>query len=1301
MKKKISNLLLLLILGFSFTFVGCSGGNGNVINPIEAIKQQYGTKEFTISFGSENLSEPVSDMVYTAYSMPKLPTPERVGYIFEGWYYDKAYSEKYTEGSLYLYMRNVTLYAKWTKEEFVNDGTYDIEIEAEIVDGSLKFGARAEEYGWKDFTKDIVLEETYIEKTETGLQLKLTYDNGITAPYGQTAAYQIVPSISMGSSVYLAESIIPDNEAVHSRFYNIDKFDITNPIYLDVTAINWNDGLSSSEALETQTSYTVKLTIKRLIGFSESYIDPDVPADPGYYLVKTHFVNENGKSSMMENYNSVYAYVQVDNDGNYTLIKPFTPYSGMVADVDNKTLSHYYSRDMTFAPTQLYYGITVPTENTEKVESDYYPDYYNASYYGNYVVEFHADTGKYYQIFDLGKSFKRQFMIKGATTGFMEQAFAFGAYNFIMSIDYEHIVKVSEIDYTPLSGENYTYGEEVAYYTGQLSDLNSQNLTKSTLNKYGVANEMVNLFYSATNINAATSSRTMHSFRMTVSPTATTNATEVKDARNKIAVFNVNYNVYGYNPHDGSNLYADSMTATYLGSDGIARRENVSVLNGKSLQNGDKIWLTELYKEKVNAKVDYVGKNVTVYALNASGKPDFDSGITVDVNAQYTFTKNVAIEYKNGESVALVYLKQYSDPTIEIVNTDANTYTKYGHTVSDRILFPIVRYTFMGNSGGFIDEYYPSTEHDMVADPTRIAIYEVNGENYSLTYLSGTLEFEMRTNHVVVAYECRNEFGEIYTYYLDFYAESQTKYSMTENGEEISSGTVRYNKDSDERQAIGYSDKNANKINSFSELTQIENKVYRITFGNTEIPLNVSNCCLYANGQYQEFSSNIFANLKAAVRNSDYYVFVLTYSNGSDYCKLTYEYGLMFDGKKNFAFVADEDTFTGYEYTLKCPKVITSDGTVLASGTLEIKKYSNGSYYNATGSVNLTQYGDSYEVMFKSTGKYKIIFTVALAYDEEGNRLFGGEFVTVTFEQYIDVIDGKGDVSITYVTDKDHPFAEGIPYTEITDELGNVIGYAYKVTYNLTDSILTMAQQNGAELNFAFEGKDRLFGWFKSDEYSLIDASTALRRGTLISDYIGTFGKKDITLYALWDKGLSVNIDRAESITGLKSTTLTKWLSAETNYYGSYSFGIKELSFDAPTGYIHKGWLINGKFYSADSLTTFRYNNDETINVEVVLAKEYVVRYIIDSDYADRVADSTVEEGYGIKLPDVTVKEGYTFKEWRLVTWYMSNSDYTVGNNTIDDTISIGDSQALCQVNGKQAVVLVAVFEDSEGNEVW
>ena len=67
---------------------------------------------------AEDADAPVADMTYTAKNMPTLPVPTRVGYVFSGWYFDTSYTKPYSDGILYLYMRNVILYAKWYRKVF-------------------------------------------------------------------------------------------------------------------------------------------------------------------------------------------------------------------------------------------------------------------------------------------------------------------------------------------------------------------------------------------------------------------------------------------------------------------------------------------------------------------------------------------------------------------------------------------------------------------------------------------------------------------------------------------------------------------------------------------------------------------------------------------------------------------------------------------------------------------------------------------------------------------------------------------------------------------------------------------------------------------------------------------------------------------------------------------------------------------------------------------------------------------------------------------------------------------------------
>lgn len=158
-RKRILIIVLALIAALSMAFAGCSSQSATT--PQDVIKDAYGNQQFKISFNSEGLDTPIADMTYTAESMPALPTPERVGYIFSGWYLDSAYTIPYTDGILYLYMRDVTLYAKWEQETFETDGTYDIEFSANITEITYK-GELADEYGWYDFAEAIEIGRAHV-----------------------------------------------------------------------------------------------------------------------------------------------------------------------------------------------------------------------------------------------------------------------------------------------------------------------------------------------------------------------------------------------------------------------------------------------------------------------------------------------------------------------------------------------------------------------------------------------------------------------------------------------------------------------------------------------------------------------------------------------------------------------------------------------------------------------------------------------------------------------------------------------------------------------------------------------------------------------------------------------------------------------------------------------------------------------------------------------------------------------------------------------------------------------------------
>ena len=1303
-RKRILIIVLALIAALCMIFAGCSPQSATT--PQDVIKDAYGNQQFKISFNSEGLDTPIADMTYTAESMPALPVPERVGYIFSGWYLDSAYTIPYTDGILYLYMRDVTLYAKWEQETFETDGTYDIEFSANITEITYK-GELADEYGWYDFAEAIVGDETYIEKTENGLLLKLQYDAPAIVPFGSSDVYTVTVSSASAATVRLSESITPDNDTVKTLYFNIDEHDLTEPIYFTVSCLNYDDmNMSTTDRAKTQVSYTVEFSIDRLIGFSRPFVDASVQLPENtYYLVKTHYVPDDyDGDSMMESYNAVYSYLSVDVDGNYTLIKPFMPYSGLVGAIsgtvyDNFT-DNFYSRGMTFGATNLYYTIDPPPSLTaeEIEEAEYLPELYNGEYYGGYTVEYHADTGRYYMLYDLGKDLTKQFMISGATTGFMEIYDAMGSYNIVMTLDYEHIVQLADIDYQSLSGDAYVYGNDMQYYAGTLDDLNETGIASDAAEDLGLSTMMVNYYYSAASANAPLAQRTMYSHSFTVTPTESTNAYTVADSRYRLAYFDVTTKVYGYDPSEGENLYADSMTVNTFGGSGL--RETVQIVNGKSLEAGDRIWFSELFAEKVDANGEFASANIIIYSLDNDGSVDYASATFPDKNSVYEFTENIAVEFTymgdGGKQTALVYLAEKISPEYTI----AGNYTdgEYANGVTADI--PDIRYTWGTVSGNFIDNYYLSTEGEVGVNPVSVALYTLTDGGYSLSYFGDNVSsLTIGSNTQIVVYELKNIFGEREYVYLEFVSTGGNEYTITENGEEIETGTIRYDADG-ERRSVSSDNRFNTPFNDISFITGEISTEYKLYLDGVESDLPLTTVTAHTSTGEHIFTSDYENGLKNLLKNSSYATVVLTYSNGFDSYTRYYAYNFLYGGKSELNIFSDEYLFTDYEYIFSLPEIISTDGVSLGSGSIQVRVSDNAAAGNKT--YLLTQSDGQCSLTFNQTGVYYITLMAELAYDENGDRIFGGESQTIWATQQVTVKDGRGDVSITFVTDEEHPYAAGIVYDEIV--IDGETYYAYAVTASLSGDIFTLSKAG-----YFASTSDILFGWSPRirGEYTFDDASQIYDSGVILSDFIGSFGTDSIVLYAMWDNGITVHMDMNTEITMQDNYDLSAIYANRTGIYrGRYTISLPSANnVRQPVGWVFVGWTVQetGTLYSAG--TSINIREGVAVNGEITIVatfiQEFKVRYHINVTYGNTILDGTVLEGELFALPTVTAKEGYTFKEWRLATTVENGVATAVSDSVFDISSPASKDMVNAVITNRDSIVLVAVFEDAEGNEVW
>ncbi len=1219
-KRKLFGALILTVLS-CLLFAGCSMSSSDEKTPQQLIADGYGNNTYNISFSSDGLDEPIRDMIYTAGNMPKLPTPEKVGYIFSGWYMDKECTVPYSDGILYLYMKNVVLYPKWIKEEFVQNGTYDIEFEANILEETIELGEATERYGgFQDFTQNIIQSQTYIEKSDGHKLLKIQYDAGYATPF--TASVQAM-TVTVGrqsaSNVRIIERIQALNDQFQTVFIDIDDIDLSETIYLNVTTTNYGDNVPMEAYNATTTKYTVSFRIAKVIGFSAAYVDTDVPLDEGWYLAKTYYKTLDSKDSMGSMFNPVYSYIYSDGE-NYTLVKPNYPYEGLISGVGLSGNEKYFNRLMTFIPVSLFYEIDL-SETDGNPNADYFPSENNGLYYGNYAVEYHADQNVFYNIFDLGKRVDCEFVVQMAVTGHMEAFQAMGYLNQKLIIDDEHLIKLSEVDYTPLSGDSYEYQSTMQYYPGKVgfveSDIKDHYLGYDAIKEYGVSNELINFFY--------TDKNKIYSSRIEITPTAATNARSTADSRYIIAHFDVNARVFGYDLSDGD-LMADTMTIQSFGSDAL--RENRSKVVGKSLTIGDIVHLDDIYAEKVNKDYEFGLVQYELYEMT-DGKVDYTKPILQN-SPVFTFTKDVAVlftsKYDDETRTTLVELTEFQTPDIRIHSTKDFPYDENAvYSIGQRITYPYVTYSWMGASADFVGTFYVDDEPKDGINIVRVVYFDVDDNgNYSLNYArKNDKSFVVSANKTVVLYELTNRYGERYDYEILFFASDRARYEITDNrGNVLAEGVVRYNeKDESIRKEISVSYTEIITESTYSEQLK---KSLTLTIGATTEDFEFTSYNLYTDSFYSENvvpSNDPVENVTAvwnAIKDSCYAWVQFKYKHGSDYVTLNYIYRFNFSGKQSYTLFDYESYFSNYRYEYPVYTIYGSDGTRLGY-VRSLFSYGVTTSYNGTYQEALT---------FNSAGKYQATYYLYIDRIKFGGA--GGGTAALLLYQNFEVLDRYTDVYITYKTDAAHPFFDGTLEKTVTE--------------SLAEDIVILSKSSFAR------SSDILYGF----TYGISnDASRAYRSGSTLENYISKFNAQSITLYALWDSGMEI---KAQAISNADQKQFA-WLNED----GAYEFKLSdfESALIVPDGYKFIGWtggfigdrVVTGKNASV-SYRNIEWDNPDFFTISAVFKKILNVGYQIDGEYSDdwQRGETVLEGGY-IANPNLHSKvsckvAGYEFKGW-------------------------------------------------------
>lgn len=1272
MKKTFIKILILILCAFNLCALsGC--GKNNTKNPQDAIIDAYGDKEYKISFSSEELEEPLEDLTYTAKSIPTLPTPQKVGYVFSGWFFDKTYHTQYQDNLLLMTMSDVTLYAKWIKEDMSISGTYDIDFEAKILEDTINEGSTTNKYGgYKKFPDNISTANTYIEKTDSDILLKIEYDCVDLEPYGALRdSYKVtVNAIKNSSSVYIKENVNSMSDTIKTLYIRITDIDLSTPIYLDIETTNWNvEGLSDEERYATTTTYTTEFKITRLIGFKTPYADTSVTLDDGYYLVRSYYKTIENESSMGSSFNSVYSYLKADG-GKYTLIKPFTPYSGLIkynlGKLEEPYSKNLFYRLMSYMPNQYCFELDT-TSYDGKVESNYYPETYKAKKYLDYSLEFHTDDYKIYSIIDLGTNFKRELGLMYSVSGYMEAASGMGSGIQILYMDYDHIIKLSDenVDYKELDGNNYSFNTTDSFYPGEYSDLNDKNLTyEETLNN-GLSTKMMNFWYSATSDNAPYESRKIYSSKISFKPTDETNSKNISDSRYEIAHFNIETNIYGYDAivqrKNDEELYYDSMSVQTFGSTGM--RESLKYRVGKTINLGDVIRTEDIYKEKVSNNIDFSNVSYKGYSI-INGVIDFSKEITL--NKAFTFEEDIAIVYITvddnfNEKTTIVELVQKTNPDYKITDDNhdwqwsdaedayiSSTIDKEGVSVE----LPALTYSWNGvKNVRFKNAWY---DDESCINPLHVGIFTNLDGVYSLSYLGyQKKEFIASSNETYVCYELENVYGETSFVRFKYVSSEKETYKIeSDNNEIISQGNVQY----DDYEKIKDIKANESIYLTNDNISLMLSRKFNITISNQTFAMTPSSYTMYLldeNNHSTTIEEEILnGNINSLIMDvegytNDYSWFILSIKYlyfGNEFTS-NYIYGIGFSGEKTTNLLKYDSYFVNTLYTMNIPYIYSFGGDFISTSNIIVKhriggKTDNSFYANKTYILDKGKY--EFSLTFNEVGEYYVGFNFTL------------NSITYSFGQVIDVLSDKSDITITYVTDEEHKFKDGL--TE------------RKITYNLSNTITTLGEKE-------FNGNDILFGWTQNINRDATNKDVA-KNG--ISNFIEKYNSQNVILYAIWDSGISVT---AKSL-GNEDRIKYYYRDASTGYY---IIDLSAYKVYPPTGYVLAGWT--GGFLSDNVKTGKIYLNEiskdeDYLTINAVYKKMVTIKYSINSLYSTTVIrnESLLEETKLDSNRIVVSKSGYTFVGWCVLG---------------DETKTIID---LSTYKFTIDTTLVAIFTDSEGN---
>ena len=569
---------------------------------------------------------------------------------------------------------------------------------------------------------------------------------------------------------------------------------------------------------------------------------------------------------------------------------------------------------------------------------------------------------------------------------------------------------------------------------------------------------------------------------------------------------------------------------------------------------------------------------------------------------------------------------------------------------------PSLTYSWTGVTNvRFRNNWY---DDEACINPLHVGIFTNRNGVYSLTYIGHQgKDFKASAYETYVCYELVNGYGE--TEFVRFkYVTSQKETYRIESvsGEIMDEGDVQYDEYGKIKDVRASESVYLTKGNCDEKLS----RSFRMVIGG-DTPAHMSltgfSAFLVDKNNRSTTVSRVVENgdmdsvireIKGYMASYSWFTVSLEFSYFGNQFSSNYLYGVTFSGETTTDMLKYNSYFANTLYTMSIPRLYSSEGNEIATTYISVKhriggKTDNSFYAGRTYTLRKGEY--EYSLKFNEAGEFYVGFGFAI------------NGVSYSFGQVVNVLSDTCDVTVTFVTDKDHPFSDGL--LERT------------VTYNLSNNITALNEKE-------FAGNEILFGWTQSVSRNAT-SKDVVQNG--IDNFVSRYNSQNVTLYAIWDGGISVTA-KSE---GNDDRTKHYFRDSSSGYY---VIDLSVYKVYAPAGSVLAGWtggflgdtVKNGKIY----LNKISDGSDY-FTIHAVYKKLLTVKYSINAAYsASVIRNDSVIEGNGLESNrTVVAKTGYTFKGW-----FVQGDE---GRTVID----------LSTYRFTNDTVLVAVFTDSEGNEVW